>query len=57
GIIGYTQYFLGVPAFLVGLHVLGSTLVWIFALRAATATRVREPVGTLPSPNREPATA
>ncbi|MFI6909344.1 heme A synthase [Nonomuraea sp. NPDC050394] len=57
GVIGYTQYFLGVPAFLVGLHVLGSTLVWIFALRAATATRVREPVGALPSPDREPATA
>ncbi|MFI6297496.1 heme A synthase [Nonomuraea sp. NPDC050790] len=57
GVIGYTQYFLGVPAFLVGLHVLGSTLVWIFALRAVTATRVREPVGTLPSPDRERAAA
>ncbi|WP_246267052.1 COX15/CtaA family protein [Nonomuraea typhae] len=57
GAIGYTQYFLAVPAFLVGLHVLGSTLVWIFALRAATATRTRGPAGVLPSPAREPATA
>jgi cytochrome c oxidase assembly protein subunit 15 len=31
--LGFTQYFLGIPAALVGLHVLGATLVWIFALR------------------------
>ncbi|MFD1930590.1 MULTISPECIES: COX15/CtaA family protein [Nonomuraea] len=42
GAIGYIQYFLAVPAFLVGLHVLGSTLVWIGALRVATSLRVRE---------------
>ena len=33
GAIGYTQYFTGVPPWLVLLHVLGSVLVWIAALR------------------------
>ena len=32
GTIGYAQYFSGVPALLVGLHVLGSALVWIAVL-------------------------
>ena len=31
--VGFTQYFLGVPVGLVGLHVAGSTLLWIFSLR------------------------
>jgi cytochrome c oxidase assembly protein subunit 15 len=31
GALGYIQYFLGVPELLVGLHILGSTLVWIAA--------------------------
>ncbi|MEY4337862.1 MAG: hypothetical protein RL680_757 [Actinomycetota bacterium] len=31
GALGYIQYFLGVPELLVGLHILGSTLVWITA--------------------------
>jgi cytochrome c oxidase assembly protein subunit 15 len=33
GAIGYVQYFTSVPPGLVLLHVLGSTLVWIAALR------------------------
>ena len=32
-VLGYTQYFTGVPALLVGLHILGATLVWIAVLR------------------------
>jgi heme a synthase len=32
GTIGYAQYFSGVPALLVGLHVLGAALVWIAVL-------------------------
>jgi cytochrome c oxidase assembly protein subunit 15 len=32
GAIGYTQYFTGVPPILVGLHVLGATLVWLAAV-------------------------
>jgi heme a synthase len=45
GIIGYVQYFLAVPAFLVGLHVLGATLVWICTLRVVFAMRTRGPLG------------
>lgn len=33
GAIGYTQYFTGVPAGLVALHVLGAALVWIAVVR------------------------
>jgi heme a synthase len=33
GAIGYTQYFLHVPALLVAAHMLGACLVWIAALR------------------------
>ncbi|MEV1174343.1 COX15/CtaA family protein [Nonomuraea sp. NPDC049784] len=44
GVIGYTQYFLAVPAALVLLHVLGSTLVWIAALRVVTSLRTRTPL-------------
>ena len=31
--LGYTQYLTGVPALLVGLHILGATAVWIAVLR------------------------
>ncbi|MEU8249634.1 COX15/CtaA family protein [Nonomuraea sp. NPDC048916] len=51
GVIGYTQYFLAVPAFLVGLHVLGSTLVWIAALRTVTALRGRGTPKVAPRPS------
>jgi cytochrome c oxidase assembly protein subunit 15 len=33
GIIGYAQYFSGLPAGLVWVHVFGATLIWIVALR------------------------
>jgi len=33
--VGYTQYFTGIPPLLVGLHVLGASLVWIAVLRFA----------------------
>jgi cytochrome c oxidase assembly protein subunit 15 len=33
GGIGYLQYFTGVPEGLVGIHVLGSVLVWVAVLR------------------------
>jgi heme a synthase len=33
GVIGYTQYFLHVPALLVAFHMLGACLVWLAALR------------------------
>jgi cytochrome c oxidase assembly protein subunit 15 len=53
GVIGYTQYFLAVPAFLVGLHVLGSALVWTATLRVVFLLRSRGPAATAaPAPGR-----
>lgn len=43
GALGYTQYFTGVPPLLVGLHVLGASLVWVAVLRVALA--MNAPVG------------
>ncbi len=43
GAIGYTQYFTGVPPLLVGLHVLGASLVWVAVLRVSLA--MTAPVG------------
>ncbi|HEU5161069.1 MAG TPA: COX15/CtaA family protein [Streptosporangiaceae bacterium] len=43
GAIGYTQYFLGVPALLVGLHMLGSALLWLATLAVVFASRTRTP--------------
>jgi cytochrome c oxidase assembly protein subunit 15 len=44
GAIGYTQYFTGLPAGLVWVHVCGSTLIWIAALYLVFALRDRGPV-------------
>nr|WP_245974673.1 COX15/CtaA family protein [Thermomonospora umbrina] len=55
GAVGYVQYFTGVPALLVGLHMLGSALLWIAVLRVAFATRDRGPLAATPAP--EPTTA
>ncbi|MEC4020827.1 COX15/CtaA family protein [Streptomyces sp. H27-D2] len=41
GAIGYTQYFLGQPELVVGLHMLGSCLVWIAVLRVLLCLRER----------------
>ena len=41
--VGYTQYFTGVPAFLVGVHVLGAALVWVAVVRVVLA--LSEPAG------------
>ena len=52
GVIGYSQYFSGLPAGLVWFHVSGSVLIWITALRLMFATRDRGavPSTTGPSP-------
>lgn len=54
GVIGYTQYFLGVPALLVGLHVLGSALIWIATVRVVFLLRARDlrevPAQPVPAP-------
>ncbi|MEW2272410.1 COX15/CtaA family protein [Streptomyces griseofuscus] len=41
GVIGYVQYFTHLPELLVGLHMLGSCLVWIGVLRVLLALRER----------------
>lgn len=41
GIIGYVQYFLGVPALIVGFHLLGAAVLWISAWRVFLSTRIR----------------
>ncbi len=68
GAVGYTQYFTGLPAGLVWVHVTGSLLVWIVALQLVFAMRDRGPVlpgspgqpaeqAALASPPAEPAPA
>ena len=42
--VGYAQYFTGVPALLVALHVLGAVAVWIAVLRLVLGLRVAVPV-------------
>lgn len=51
GAIGYTQYFTGVPALLVGVHIVGSILVWVTVLRLHLRVGWGAP-GHLPSPPR-----
>lgn len=41
GLIGYAQYFTGLPEILVGLHMLGACLVWLFTLRLVFALSTR----------------
>lgn len=43
-VVGYWQYFTGLPAWLVGIHVAGACLVWIATLRIPFALRERRDV-------------
>ena len=45
GVIGYTQYFTGLPAGLVWCHVTGSVAIWITALLLPYALRDRGSIG------------
>ncbi|MCZ9348166.1 COX15/CtaA family protein, partial [Streptomyces sp. TRM76130] len=56
GVIGYVQYFTDLPEILVGLHMVGSCLVWIGALRVLLALRER-PLGDTPVPGPATETA
>ncbi|MGN9792923.1 COX15/CtaA family protein [Streptomyces sp. OZ13] len=51
GVLGYVQYFTGVPELLVGAHMFGSSLMWIAVLRLALSLRERE---ALPLPTTTP---
>jgi cytochrome c oxidase assembly protein subunit 15 len=54
GVIGYVQYFTDLPEALVGLHMLGSALVWIAVLRVLLSLRERQEVGAdVPDPSSE----
>ncbi len=50
GAVGYTQYFTGVPEWLVAIHVLGATLVWIATLTVLLRTTVMEALRPAPVP-------
>jgi cytochrome c oxidase assembly protein subunit 15 len=50
--IGYVQYFSGVPALLVGFHILGAVAVWIAVVRVVLV--VRAPVAVAGSPRPAP---
>ena len=52
GVIGYTQYFTGLPAGLVWVHVTGSVAIWITALLIPYALRDRGQGSTDGSPGR-----
>jgi cytochrome c oxidase assembly protein subunit 15 len=51
GVVGYTQYFTGLPAGLVWVHVTGSVAIWITALLLAFSLRDRSavPLSQLPA--------
>jgi cytochrome c oxidase assembly protein subunit 15 len=55
GLIGYVQYFTGLPVLLVGAHLVGACLVLIAAVRVVLATRDRGPVGARVGEAVEPA--
>ena len=42
--VGYAQYFTGVPAVLVGVHILGAVCVWIAVVRVGLVMREAAPV-------------
>ena len=52
GAVGYAQYFSGLPAGLVWVHVTGSLLIWIVALQLLFTMRDRGPL--LPPPPGQP---
>ncbi|MGW0559175.1 COX15/CtaA family protein [Streptomyces sp. NPDC003016] len=50
GAVGYVQFFAEVPEILVGIHMLGSSLMWIAVLRLALSLRERPLEGAVPLP-------
>ncbi|MFI9718882.1 heme A synthase [Streptomyces sp. NPDC052396] len=53
GVIGYVQYFNDSPEVVVGIHMFGSCLVWIAALRVLLSLRDRGPLPVVPAPSAE----
>ena len=54
GVLGFAQYFTGLPVLLVGLHLAGACVVLVAAVRVVLSTRDR---GPLPAPASVPAQA
>lgn len=52
GLVGYAQYFSGLPAALVMIHVLGAALVWVAVLFIPPALRRRGPAAEVPGRSR-----
>ena len=63
GLIGFVQYFTGLPVLLVGAHLLGACLVWMAAVRLLLSITERSPAGpaqpaaAAPAPDRADAGA
>ncbi|HMG42507.1 MAG TPA: hypothetical protein VK611_14300, partial [Acidimicrobiales bacterium] len=53
GTVGYAQYFSGVPAVLVGIHVLGAALVWIAVVSVRLGLSEPEAGATTSDPRAE----
>ena len=51
--IGYVQYFTGVPALIVSLHIMGAVLVFIASLRFLLRTNRQIPMVAISAENRE----
>ncbi|MGW0547390.1 COX15/CtaA family protein [Streptomyces altiplanensis] len=54
GAVGYVQFFTEVPEILVGVHMLGSSLMWIAVLRLALSLRERPLEAPAPLPAVQP---
>ena len=52
--VGYTQYFTGVPAVLVGVHILGAVSVWIAVVRVGLVMREVAPAAPRPAADDPP---
>jgi cytochrome c oxidase assembly protein subunit 15 len=57
GALGFVQYFTHVPEILVGVHMLGATLVWVAVLRIPPALRTRPEEEAPALPARSPQVA
>ncbi|MCX2922699.1 COX15/CtaA family protein [Streptomyces sp. NEAU-W12] len=59
GVIGYVQYFTDLPEVLVGAHMFGSCVMWIWVVRVLLSLRERPdtPVAEVPVPPAQPSRA
>ena len=57
GLVGFVQYFTGLPVVVVALHLVGACAVVVAAVHAVLALRDRGPLGAEPPPPRAPRVA